>query len=179
MGYLRRRSLLSLPKCALPGLRMNPWTVFALIVMLIATNFFDAGFWDRVHGGSTHLPIALALTSVFLDGVGSIVPCSKLRPGFRFSGYFTLLLAALGAIPAVISGLMLTNWDAVGSGVTLLHHYFVWPSFGLLVALVVWRSIVRHRTSRIGFSIYLIAIVTTAVLINIAGFWGGELLLNR
>jgi hypothetical protein len=103
-----------------------------------------------------------------------ITPSGKLREGFRFSGYFTLLLAALGAVPAVISGLRLTNWDAVGSGVTLLHHYFVWPSFGLLIALVVWRSIARHRTSRIGFSIYLIAMLTTAVLISIAGFWGAK-----
>jgi uncharacterized membrane protein len=147
--------------------------------MFIAIDFFDAGFLDRVHGGSTHLPIALALTSALLDGVGSIAPSGKLREGFRFSGYFTLLLAALGAVPAVISGLLLTKWDAVGSGVTLLHHYFVWPSLGLLAALVVWRSIVRHRTSRIGFSIYLIAILTTAVLISIAGFWGGEMVLNR
>jgi uncharacterized membrane protein len=146
--------------------------------MFIATDFFDAGFWDRVHGGSTHLPIALALTSALLDGVGSIVPC-RFRERFRFSGYFTLLLAALAAVPAVISGLMLTKWDAVGSGVTLLHHYFVWPSLGLLIALVVWRSIVRHRTSRIGFSIYLIAILITAMLISIAGFWGGEMVLNR
>jgi hypothetical protein len=62
---------------------------------------------------------------------------------------------------------------------SLARHYFVWPSFGLLIALVVWRSIARHRTSRIGFSIYLIAILTTAVLISIAGFWGGEMVLNR
>jgi hypothetical protein len=82
--------------------------------MFIATDFFDAGFWDRVHGGSTHLPIALALTSALLDGVGSLAPSGKLREGFRFSGYFTLLLAALGAVPAVISGLLLTKWDAVG-----------------------------------------------------------------
>ena len=141
-----------------------------------ADHVFDDTFFYQ---GSTHLPIALALTSALLVGVGSIAPSGKFREGFRFSGYFTLLLAALGAVPAVISGLMLTKWDAVGSGVTLLHHYFVWPSLGLLVALVVWRSIVRHRTSRIGFSIYLIAILTTAVLISIAGFWGGEMVLNR
>jgi hypothetical protein len=36
--------------------------------MLAATNFFDAGFWDRVHGGSTHLPIALALAWKFHHG---------------------------------------------------------------------------------------------------------------
>src|SRR5258707_6410470 len=104
--------------------------------MLIATNFFDAGFWDRVHGGSTHLPIALALTSALLDGIGSIVPSGKVREGFRFSGYFTLLLAALGAVPAVISGLMLTNLDAAASGVSFLLPYFVCASFALLIALV-------------------------------------------
>jgi uncharacterized membrane protein len=147
--------------------------------MLIAVDFFDAGFWDRVHGGSTHLPIALALTSALFDVVGSIAPSGKIRESCRFSGYFALLLAALGAVPAVVSGLVLTKWDAVGSGVTLLHHYFVWPSFGLLIALTVWRSIVRHRSSRIGFSIYLVAILTTAVLISTVGFWGGELVLNR
>src|SRR4029077_6019590 len=118
----------------------------SLFVMLIATDFFDAGFWDRVHGGSTHLPIALALTSALLDGVGSIVPSGRFRERFRFSGYFTLLLAAFGAVPAVISGLILTKWDAVGSGVTLRHHYFVWPTLGLLIALCVWRPIVRHRS---------------------------------
>jgi hypothetical protein len=53
--------------------------------VLIATNFFDAGFWDRVHGGSTHLPIALALASALFDGIGSIAPCGKLREGFRVS----------------------------------------------------------------------------------------------
>ena len=148
------------------------------MVMFSATNFFNASFWERLHGGSTHLPIALALTSALLDGIGSLVPPGKMREHFRFSGYFTLLLAALGAVPAVISGLMLTHWDALGSGVILLHHYFVWPSFALLVGLVVWRSVVRHRTSRVGFSIYLIAIVTVAVGISIAGFWGGELILN-
>ncbi len=147
--------------------------------MFIATNFFDAGFWDRIHGGSTHLPIALTLASALLDVAGSFAPSGKIRETFRFSAYFTPLLATLGAVPAVVSGLMLTKWDAFGSGVTLLHHYFVWPSFGLLIVLTVWRSIVRHRTSRIGFSIYLIAALTAAVLVSVAGFWGGEMVLNR
>jgi hypothetical protein len=43
--------------------------------------------------------IALALTSALLDSLGSIAPSGKLREGFRFAGYFTLLLAALGAVP--------------------------------------------------------------------------------
>src|SRR5258708_28516052 len=99
--------------------------------MLIATNFFDAGFWDRVHGGSTHLPIALALTSALLDGIGSIVPSGKVRDGFRFSGYFTLLLAALRAVPAGVSGFVRTHFEALGSGVALLHQFFFLSSFRL------------------------------------------------
>ena len=147
--------------------------------MFIATNFFDAAFWERVHGASTHLPIALTLTSAVLDGAGLIVRSNKIRENLRFSGYFTLLLASLGTVPAVISGLILTNWDPVGSGITSLHHYFVWPAVGLLIAMAVWRSIVRHRSSRVGFSIYFIAILTTALLVSVAGFWGGEIVLKR
>jgi len=148
-------------------------------VMFIATNFFDAAFWERVHGASTHLPIALTLTSAVLDGAGSIVRTSRIRENLRFSAYFTLLLASLGTVPAVISGLILTNWDVAGSGITLLHHYFVWPAFGLLITLAVWRSVVQHRSSRIGFSIYFIAILITALLVSISGFWGGEIVLKR
>jgi hypothetical protein len=151
----------------------------ALSMIFISVNFFDARFWDRVHGGSTHLPIALTLTSALLDGAGSIAPPGRIRESLRLSGYFTLLLASLGTIPAVISGMMLTNWDAAGSGITLLHHCFVWPFFGLLIVLVVWRSIVRDRTSRIGFSIYFIAILTATGLVSIAGVWGGEMALGR
>src|SRR5260370_38981608 len=83
-----------------------------LFVMFIATNFFDAGFWDRVHGGSTHLPIALALTSALLDGIGSIVRSGKVPASFRFSSYFTLTLAGLGAVPAVFFGLLTTHLGA-------------------------------------------------------------------
>jgi uncharacterized membrane protein len=147
--------------------------------MFNITGFFDTAFWERVHGASTHFPIALTLTSVVLDGAGSIVRGDRIREKLRFCGYFTLLLAALGTVPAVISGFILTNWDATGSGITLLHHYFIWPAVGLLIALVVWRSVVRHRTSRIGFSIYFIAILTTALLVSIAGYWGGEIILKK
>src|SRR4029077_2996661 len=61
--------------------------------MFIAIDFFDAGFWDRVHGGSTHLPIALALTSALLDGDGSIAPSGKFREGFRFFRLFHALVS--------------------------------------------------------------------------------------
>jgi hypothetical protein len=90
-----------------------------------------------------------------------------------------LLLGTLGAFPAVISGLVLTKWDIAGTGVTLFHHYFVWPSFALLIALSVWRLIVGTNTSKGIFYIYLAVMILSAALVSIAGFWGGEMLLSK
>ena len=55
---------------------------------------------------------------------------------------------------------------------------FVWPGFGLLITLAVWRLVVRDRASARGFKIYLAGSMLTAVLISAAGYWGGEMLLN-
>ena len=142
-------------------------------------NLFDSSLWDRLHGGSTHLPIALAIASAIFDCCACVIKKENLRKGLHSAAFYALLLATLGAFPAVISGLILTRWDITGSGATLFHHCFVWPSFALLIALSVWRLIVRTNISRTGFYIYLAFIVLTAVLISVAGFWGGEMLLGK
>ena len=142
-------------------------------------NFFDSSLWDRLHGGSTHLPIALAIASALFDCCACLIKNENLRKSFHSAGFYALLLGTLGAFPAVISGLILTRWDIAGSGATLFHHYFVWPSFALLIALSVWRLIARTNSSRGAFYIYLALIVLTAVLVSVAGFWGGEMLLGK
>jgi uncharacterized membrane protein len=142
-------------------------------------NLFDSSFWDRIHGGSTHLPIALAIASSLFDGSACLIKNQNLSRGLHSAGFYALLLGTLGAFPAVISGLVLTKWDIAGTGVTLFHHYFVWPSFALLIALSVWRLIVGTNTSKGIFRIYLAIMILTAALVSIAGFWGGEMLLSK
>jgi uncharacterized membrane protein len=142
-------------------------------------NLFDSSFWDRVHGGSTHLPIALAIASTLFDGCACFIKNQRLRQGIHSAGFYALLLGTLGTLPAVISGLVLTKWDITGTGATLFHHYFVWPSFALLIALSVWRVIVGTNTSKGIFYIYLAVMILTAGLVSIAGFWGGEMLLSK
>lgn len=142
-------------------------------------NLFDSSFWDRVHGGSTHLPIALAIASALFDGSACLIKNETVRRGLHSAGFYALLLGTLGTFPAVISGLVLTRWDIGGTGATLFHHYFVWPSFALLIALSVWRLIVGSNTSRGIFYTYLAFMIFTAVLISLAGFWGGEMLLSK
>lgn len=101
--------------------------------------------WVKMHGGTTHFPIALVMASVAFDLIGVIVPESadqSRRAGFRAAGYYTLLLAALGSIGAVVSGLVISRGQLWGRGSLAHHHTFLWPAFGLLVGLASWRLVV-------------------------------------
>ena len=89
-----------------------------------------------------------------------------------------LIAGTLGAFPAVLSGLMLARWETGGAGALFWHHAFLWPAFGLLIGLSVWRIIVRGKRSRTGLFIYLLFAFLAALLVSGAGFWGGEILLG-
>jgi uncharacterized membrane protein len=140
--------------------------------------FLGANIWEMMHGGSTHLPIALMLVSAGFDGLGCFVRPDRLRDQFHAAGLFTLIAGTLGAFPAVLSGLILARWEIGGTGALFWHHVFLWPAFGLLIALSVWRIIVRGRRSKSGLVIYLMAAFIAAFLVSAAGFWGGEIVLG-
>jgi uncharacterized membrane protein len=140
--------------------------------------FLGANVWEMMHGGSTHLPIALMLVSAVFDTLGGVIRSDRVKDRFHATGLFTLIAGTLGAFPAVLSGLVLARWEIGGSGALFWHHFFLWPAFAMLIALSVWRLIVRGRRSRTGFFIYLLAAFGTAFLVSAAGFWGGEVLLG-
>jgi uncharacterized membrane protein len=134
-----------------------------------------------MHGGATHFPIALIMVSVLFDLVGFFVPDDpgkSRRPGFHAAGFYTLMLGALGSLGAVATGLVLSHGQLRGTGNLARHHTFLWPAFGLLIGLAVWRLVARERASRRAFKIYLVASMVTAALMGAAGYWGGELLLG-
>ena len=130
-----------------------------------------------MHGGSTHLPVALMLISAVFDGLGSVVKPDRLREQFHAAGFFTLIAGTLGVFPAILSGLVLARWEIGGTGALFWHHVFIWPAFALLVGLSVWRSVVRGRRSKIGLIVYLWFAFLAALLVSAAGFWGGEIVL--
>jgi len=132
-------------------------------------------YWYIIHGGSTHFPIALLIASFLFDLIGYLVKNEKLSKELHAASFYALILGAAGSIVAMISGLLLANWQTLGTGNLLLHHEFVWPAFGLLLILTIWRIIVRDRASRQAFGLYVLAAFITTVLMSAAGFWGGEL----
>jgi uncharacterized membrane protein len=139
----------------------------------------DPALWPRLHGASTHFPVALAMAAALFDGVSILLPASSPRRAqLRAAGCCTIILGALGTFPAVLSGLFMTKGRVLGHDAELFHHLFVWPAFALLVGLGVWRALVGEKATPRGFAIYLAILFLTAGLVAGAGYWGGELILK-
>jgi uncharacterized membrane protein len=135
--------------------------------------------WDKLHGATTHFPIALLLFSTLCDFVSVTFKKLPFVRGLRLVSFYGLAVAALGSLGAVVSGIALTKGDLWGRGYLGWHHRFVWPAFGLLVALAVWRLVVRDEISRVGLCVYLILMLLASGFVAAAGYFGGEILLRR
>jgi uncharacterized membrane protein/cytochrome c5 len=136
-------------------------------------------FWERAHGGLTHFPIALIFVATLFDLLSLVRDRSSMGRDFKAIGYWLVILAALGAVAAVFSGLGLSKWKVMGTGLMRLHHLFVWPAFALILALMAWRVVARNEFSRRAFTSYLITACCACALIGAAGFVGGEMLLGE
>ncbi len=139
----------------------------------------DTGFWAKLHGAVTHFPIALTLCSGAFDATGVALTSRPIGRDLNVAGYWTMLLGALGSLPAVISGLVMTKGIVLGHGMVRMHHLFAWPAFALLMALATWRVMLGREPTRSIFIGYLAGVVVAAGLISAAGYWGGEMLIAR
>ena len=134
--------------------------------------------WDKLHGATTHFPIALLLFSTLCDFVSVTFKKLPFARGLRLVSFYGLAVAGLGSLGAVVSGIALTKGDLWGRGYLGWHHRFVWPTFGLLVALAVWRLVVGCEMSRVGTRVYLILMLLASGFVAAAGYFGGEILLS-
>src|ERR1700740_2141411 len=114
------------------------------------TPLIAANLWEMMHGGSTHLPIALMLVSAVSDGLGCLIKTDQVRDRFYVAGFIMLIAGTLGAFPAVLSGLILARWEIGGDGALFWHHVFLWPAFGLLIGFLVWGIIFGGQGSPAG-----------------------------
>jgi uncharacterized membrane protein len=132
-----------------------------------------------MHGGATHFPIALLVVSVVFDLVGFWCLSELRRREFHILGYYSLLMAAAASPVAVLSGLALSRGQLLGTGAMAKHHLFVWPAFGLMIGLAVWRLVMRERASRHASGGYLALATVAVVAMMTAGYWGGEMIIAR
>jgi uncharacterized membrane protein len=134
--------------------------------------------WDKLHGAMTHFPIALLLFSTVCDLASVAFKKLAFARELRIVSLYALVFAALASLGAVVSGIALTKGDLWGRGNFGWHHRFVWPAFGLLLALAVWRLAAREAMSRFGLYLYLTLMLLASGLIAVAGYFGGEILLS-
>jgi uncharacterized membrane protein len=139
----------------------------------------DSNIWARAHGATTHFPFALVLCSAALDGAGFALAGRATVRDLHAGGYWTMLLGAIGTIPAVFSGLLMTRGVVLGQGAMRMHHLFVWPSFALIVGLATWRVVNGRDAPRLIFARYLVGLGFASALVLAAGYWGGEMMIAR
>ena len=135
--------------------------------------------WAKMHGASTHFPFALVLSSGVLDAAGFILGRRPIARDLSTAGCWAMLLGALGTVPAVFSGLLMTKGSVLGHGAVRWHHLFVWPAFASIVGLALWRLLAGPRATRRVFAGYLLGVGVAAVLVSAASYWGGEMVIGR
>ena len=136
----------------------------------------EPSVWSKLHGASTHFPIALMLMSALCDGVSFFSKDAGLRRSYRFTGTITIVLGTFGGYAAILTGLVMTKGQMWGHAALLRHHQFIWPAFALMTGLATWRIVSPTEPSRKAAGIYLALLILSAVLVSGAGYWGGELL---
>ncbi len=138
--------------------------------------------WQHLHGASVHFALALALVSAAFD-LGS-----KLfrKPEWRTVGFWSLVVATVLAIPAVVSGL----WGQLGwfkadvwqADQLLKHRNFALGGSLALLALLIWRCAThdfgvgrssRDRRSTQTYTIYLVVVSLAAIAMGYTGYLGG------
>ena len=135
--------------------------------------------WAKMHGATVHFPIALILCSGVLEASGFFFPGLAMRRGLNVAGYWTMMLGALGTVPAVVSGLVMSKGVILGHDAMRFHHLFVWPAFALIVGLAIWRALVGDFATKKPPTSYLATVGLAAVLIMGASYWGGEMMIAR
>jgi len=135
----------------------------------------EPSLWSKLHGASTHFPIALILVSAFCDTVRFLSRDDEFRRKLRFAGTLSLALGAVGSYGAVLSGLIIAHWQIWGHETLLRHHQFVWPAFALMTGLAAWRAFTPAKVSPRADAIYLSLLLIAAAVMSGAGYWGGEL----
>jgi uncharacterized membrane protein len=137
----------------------------------------DSTLWSKAHGATTHFPLALALCSGTLDAIGFALAGRPMVRDLHAGGYWTMIGSALGSVPAVFTGLLMTKGSVLGHGALRMHHLFVWPAFALIIAIATWRVRVGRRARRRVFAGYLVAVGVAAGFVSAAGYWGGEMMI--
>lgn len=134
--------------------------------------------WPRLHALLNDFPIALLVTAVFFD----LLALATRRVGLRLVSFSLLLVGALGAIAAVVSGLQaedhIDHGEAVHQAMET-HEQFALISLGVFGVLALWRLFRERRMGAGERSVTLIASLGGVGVLFATGLYGGRLMFEH
>ena len=134
--------------------------------------------WPRLHAALNDLPAALLLMAVLFDLLGA----ATRRPGLRQVGFWTLIVGAVGAAAAVLSGLQaeesIDHGDAVHR-VMETHEQLAFVTLGIFGVLAVWRIVREQRMGTAERSLALAAALGGVGVLLAAAAYGGRLVFDH
>jgi uncharacterized membrane protein len=106
------------------------------------------------------------------------------RPELRAAAFYALILAAVGAIGAIVSGLALCHWSLASEGLLAWHHRCVWLASALVIGLAALRISWRAKrgpdapwSARMTTGYLTVALLATGCM-SAAGYFGGLMLMQ-
>jgi uncharacterized membrane protein len=134
--------------------------------------------WPRLHALLNDLPIALLLTAVFFD----LVAIGTRRMIFRQVSFWTLVVGALGAGAAVLSGLQAEEHIAHGEAVHRVmetHERLALISLAVFGVAALWRIARESRMGGTERAILVALSVGGAGVLFATGRYGGKLVFDH
>ncbi|HEU4953606.1 MAG TPA: DUF2231 domain-containing protein [Gemmatimonadales bacterium] len=134
--------------------------------------------WPRLHAALNDLPAALLIGAVLFD----LLAAATRRDGLRVASFWTLMLGALGAAAAVISGLQAEDHIAHGEAVHRLmetHERLALITAGIFGVLALWRLLRENRMSQAERALALALGLGGAGVLTATGVYGGKLVFEH
>jgi uncharacterized membrane protein len=134
--------------------------------------------WPRLHALLNDFPIALLVTAVFFD----LLALATRRVVLRQVGFSVLLVGALGAVVAVVSGLQAEDHIDHGEAVHQVmgtHERFALIRLGVFGGLALWRLFREKRMGVLERRVAVIASLGGVGVLFTTGLYGGRLVFEH
>lgn len=128
----------------------------------------------KLHLLILHFPIALILSAALAD----VLWVWLRRPILREAGHWCIGLGAATAIPTVVAGFLLLNGMGLSGEMAEIgetHESLGVIAMSLTLAAAGVRLAARNRLARPWGFVYAALIAASAVVVALAGHWGGML----
>jgi len=128
------------------------------------------------HVALVHFPIALIAVGVLFD----LLALRKQNASLLRAAYYTVIVAAISAVPTVATGLLAWQLQFDGKALrgNLKLHLFLALLSSVLIWVVCWLHIQRQRQPRAGstrlrLSVEVVAVALTLFTAHVGGFVSG------